>query len=238
MGGTGEYRGMKNRGLYAVITGDIVGSSKLTASQRGRLLSVLKSSFHALKNIMIDGMRAPFEIHRGDSFQGVLSKPEAALRVAIAIRTCLRHGFETKQRRHALDARIAVGIGQIDFLPAGRGSEGDGSAFRRSGQTLDAMKGDQRLIIRTPWQELDAEFDTACALLDALINRWSSEQAQAILGQIRGLTQEKAAREFGVSQPAVRQRLKSAGGWAIEALCRRYEQVICEKRSLRAYNKW
>lgn len=222
---------MRNNGLYAVVTGDIVGSTKLTVRQRSRLLSVLKSSLNTIKDILPDGIRAPFEIHRGDSFQGVLSKPEAALRVAIAIRTSLRHGFATKQRRHALDARIAVGVGQIDFLPARRGSEGDGEAFRRSGQTLDEMKGDQKLIIRTPWQEVDAELDTECALLDALINRWSGEQAQAILGQIRGLTQEKAAREFGVSQPAVRQRLKSAGGWAIEELCQRYEQIIREKEA-------
>ncbi|MDN3514375.1 MAG: SatD family protein [Candidatus Brocadia sp.] len=199
---------MRNNGLYAVITGDIVGSSRLTASQRGRLLSVLKSSFKTIKDILPDGIRAPFEIHRGDSFQGVLSKPGAALRAAIVIRAGLRYGFQTKQRRYALDARIAVGIGQIEFLRAGRGAEGDGEAFRRSGQTLDVMKGDQRLIIRTPWKEVDAEFDIACALLDALVTRWSAEQAQAILGQIRGLTQEKAAREFGISQPAVRQRLK------------------------------
>ncbi|TVM04253.1 MAG: hypothetical protein CV087_01025 [Candidatus Brocadia sp. WS118] len=220
---------MKNIGLYAVVTGDIVGSSKLTTGQRSHLLSVLKSSFNTLKKILPDGIRAPFEIHRGDSFQGVLSKPEAALRVAIAIRTSLRHGFETKQRRNALDARIAVGIGPIDLLPAGRVAEGDGEAFRRSGPILDTMKGDQRLLIRTPWQAVDAELDIECALLDALINRCSGAQAQAILGQIRGLTQEMAAQEFGVSQPAVRQRLKSAGGRAIEELCRRYEQLIREK---------
>lgn len=222
---------MKNNRLYTVITGDIVGSSRLTASQRSHLLSVMKSSFKTIKDILPDGIRAPFEIHRGDSFQGVLSKPEAALRVAIVIRAGLRHGFETKQRRYALDARIAVGIGPIDFLPAGRGSEGDGEAFRRSGPTLDGMKGDQRLLIRTPWQAVDAELDIECALLDALVNRWSAEQSQAILGQIRGLTQEEAAREFGISQPAVRQRLKSAGGWAIEELCRRYEQLITEKEA-------
>ena len=222
---------MKNSGLYAVVTGDIVGSSKLKTSQRSRLLSVLKSSFNTIKDILPDGIRAPFEIHRGDSFQGVLSRPERALQVAIAIRAGLRHGFETKQRRYALDARIAVGVGSIDFLPAGRGYEGDGEAFRRSGPILDKMKGDQRLLIRTPWQAVDAELDIECALLDTLINRWSGEQAQAILGQIRGLTQEMAAEEFGVSQPAVRQRLKSAGGWAIEELCHRHEQLIHEKEA-------
>ncbi|KAA0241373.1 MAG: hypothetical protein EDM70_18280 [Candidatus Brocadia sp. AMX2] len=161
----------------------------------------------------------------------MLSKPEAALRIAIVIRAGLRHGFEAKQRRYALDARIAVGVGSIDFLPAGRGSEGDGEAFRRSGPILDKMKGDQRLLIRTPWQDIDTELGIECALLDALINRWSAEQSQAILGQIRGLTQERAAKDFGISQPAVRQRLKSAGGWAIEELCRRYEQLIAGNKA-------
>lgn len=216
---------MIDRELYAVVTGDIVGSSKLKASQRGHFLSVLKSSFETIENILPGEVYAPFEIHRGDSFQGVLSKPEVALRVVIVLRASVRYGFETKKRHHALDARIAVGIGTVDFLPAGRVTEGDGEAFRRSGPTLDSMKGDQRLLIRTPWREIDAELDIECALLDAIVNRWSAGQAQAILGQIRGLSQEKATKKFGISQTAVRQRLKSAGGWAIEELCRRYERL-------------
>ncbi len=217
---------MGDRELYAVITGDIVGSSKLQVNQRSHLLSVLKSSFQLIGDILPGEILAPFEIHRGDSFQGVLSKPEVALRVVIIIRASVRYGLEIKRRRYALDARIAVGIGTIDFLPAGRVAEGDGEAFRRSGPILDRMRGDERLLIRTPWREVDAELDVECALLDALVNRWSAGQAQAILGQIRGLSQERAAKEFGISQPAVRQRLKSAGGWAIEELCRRYEHLI------------
>lgn len=230
---------MSNRELYAVVTGDIVGSSRLNPSQRSLLLSVLKSSFKIIEDIRptLVLVRSPFEIHRGDSFQGVLSKPELALHAVIIIRANLRYAFETKQRRYALDTRIAVGIGQIDFLPAGRGPEGDGEAFQSSGPILDTMKGDQRLLICTPWQAINAELDVECALFDALVNRWSAEQAQAILGQIRGLTQERAAEEFGISQPAVRQRLKSAGGRAVEELCRRYEQLICSAKSTGAYNR-
>lgn len=227
---------MKNSQLYAVITGDIVGSSKLQANQRNRLLAILKSSFKTIGKILPGAVHAPFEIHRGDSFQGVLSQPEVALRAAIIIRASLRCGFEIKQRRYAVDARIAVGIGSIDFLPGGRGSEGDGEAFRLSGPTLDTMKGDRKLLVRSPWQDVNTELDIECALLDALLNRWSAEQAQAILGQIRGLTQEGIAKEFGISQPAVRQRLKAAGGWAIEEFCLRYEQLILEVKSSRAYN--
>lgn len=48
---------MKNNGFYAVATGDIGGSSKVTASQGSRLLSVLKSSFKIIKDILPDGYR-------------------------------------------------------------------------------------------------------------------------------------------------------------------------------------
>lgn len=227
---------MKKSGLYAVITGDIVGSTKFTISQRSDLLAVLKISFETIEEIFPNTIRAPFEIHRGDSFQGVLSKPEIALAAAVIIRAILRYRFETKNRRKALDARVAVGIGSIDFLPEGRGSEGDGEAFRLSGPILDDMKGDQRLLIRTPVESIDSEFNTECALLDVIINRWSSEQAQAILCQIKGFTQEKTAKELGISQPAVRLRLQSAGGWAVEEFLKRYEQQISEIISPGAYN--
>ena len=73
---------MGDRELHAVITGDIVGSSKLQVNQRSHLLSVLKSSFQLIGDILPNEILAPFEIHRGDSFQGVLSKPEVALRVS------------------------------------------------------------------------------------------------------------------------------------------------------------
>jgi DNA-directed RNA polymerase specialized sigma24 family protein len=98
------------------------------------------------------------------------------------------------------------------------------------------MKGDRRLLIRTPSKEINAELDTECALLDALINRWSTEQAQVILYQVKGLTQESAAKELGISQPAVRLRLQSAGGWAIEELLKRYKDQISEIISPGAYN--
>jgi DNA-directed RNA polymerase specialized sigma24 family protein len=148
----------------------------------------------------------------------------------LIIRAGLRYGFRTRRRRQALDARVAIGIGTVDFLPRGRGSEGDGEAFRRSGPVLDEMRY-QRLSIRTPWPELDAEFQVECALLDALIERWSAEQAQAIVYLIAGWTQEKIAGELRITQPAVRQRLKSAGGSAVQKAIERYKLLIHRYKS-------
>lgn len=228
---------MRNHHFYAVVTGDIVGSRRIRGGQRDRLLSVLKSSFQGVRHVLSGEVSAPFDMHRGDSFQGVLSRPEDALRAVIHIRANLRYGFQEGPKGYALDARIVVGIGTIEFLPSRRVSEGDGEAFRRSGPILDTMKLQRQLLIRTPWDQINAELDAECALLDALVNRWTAEQAEAILGQIRGLTQEMMAKELGISQPAVQQRLEGAGGWATGELCQRYERLIRDATAAEAYNR-
>ena len=61
---------------------------------------------------------------------------------------------------------------------------------------------------------------------DALINQWSTEQAEAILDQMRGITQIKAAEKYGISQSAFSQRFIDAGGYAIRKLYYRYETII------------
>lgn len=221
--------------LYAVMTGDIVGSSRIIDEERQKLLDDLQMSFKEASDHCSKAIAAPFDIYRGDSFQGILSEPEYALRVSIMIRAALRHLFRTQLRRHALDARIAIGIGAVDYLPREKVLEGDGEAFRRSGPVLDDMKGNQQLRITTPWPEIDEEFVVSCGLLDAVIERWSAEQAGAVLNQLQGKTQELIAQKLGISQPAVVQRLKAAGGWAVEALCNRYEHLI--KKALAGINK-
>jgi hypothetical protein len=217
---------MEERQLYAVLTGDIVGSSRTIEKQRQSLFDALKGSFEIVSRLWPSAVAASFDIYRGDSFQGVLSKPEGALRMTIALRAALRYLFSNKLRRFALDARIAVGIGTIDYLPSQKASEGDGEAYRRSGPVLDVMKGNQRLRISTPWPRIDEELEASCNLVDALIERWSAEQAEAMIRQLQGLTQDVIAQELRISQPAVVQRLKAAGGWAVEAFCNRYELLI------------
>lgn len=212
--------------LFAVLTGDIVGSTKLEDIDHRQLLKVLKSSFEDINLIVSDFKLGSFEVYRGDSFQGVLKKPKAALKAVVAIRAGLRK--RSKPMNFSIDVRIGVGIGTIDYLPDNRTIEGDGEAFRLSGPALDEMKVDQRLAFRTPWDHINDEINTECALLDAIINKWTPEQAEAVLLQLKGLTQQEAGEELGISQPAVRKRLKRAGGWAIKQLCNRYEAIITQ----------
>lgn len=226
---------MKNNKIYAVFTGDIIGSSRFDAVRDDMLLS-LKNSFKNIEKIVAPKeIICPFEIYRGDSFQGVVSVPEAALSIAMGIRASLLSSFRNSKYR--LDARIAIGIGTIDYLPEDRGLEGTGDAFIQSGKTLDNMKkGEENLIIRTPWAKINEELQTECSLLDALINRWTYEQSQAVLKQIQGMKQQDIAKELGISQSAVGQRLKTAGARAHLNFISRYKLIIEKKIKYIPYN--
>jgi len=218
---------IKNNRLFSVLTGDVVNSSKLDNPNRVKLLDILKSSFALINNMLPKAIMSPFVIFRGDSFQGVLNDPGLSIKVALLIRAQLIHEFSIPSKRNSIDARIAIGVGTIGFIPKNKkGSEGDGQAFQLSGTGLDKMKKYQHLVIRTPWDGVDKEFDAECALLDALMNRWSAVQAEAVLKQLGGLNQEKVAKELGITQPAVVSRLKSAGSWAIDLFCKRFETLI------------
>ena len=90
-------------------------------------------------------------------------------------------------------------------------------------------KGEENLIIRTPWAKINEELQTECSLLDALINRWTYEQSQAVLKQIQGMKQQDIAKELGISQSAVGQRLKTAGARAHLNFISRYKLIIEKK---------
>lgn len=228
---------MKKDTLYAVLTGDLVGSSRLSPGKRDKLLDALKSAFarvsdrHARKGDHHqegDKALAAFEIYRGDSFQGLLEDPAEALEVALVIRGCLRAnqpgGSDTPW-----DARIAIGIGAIDQKPE-RTPEGTGEAYTRSGPLLDSLKSDQRLRIRSPWEDVDREVNTGGALLDAVLAKWTPAQAETFLELVRGRSRKEIAEDFGISQAAVHYRVKGAGWTAVHRFLKRYRSLV--KRNL------
>jgi len=217
---------MSEEKLYAVITGDVVHSSRLRGERWSTLVDLLAETFRAVDSI-VGSIAAPFSIHRGDSFQGVLSDPALALKAALVIRAKLRSGVDVRKRSDALDAYIAIGIGTIDYLPEEQGAAGDGEAFRRSGRTLDGMKGrGPRLVVRTPWPGVDEELDVECALLEGIAANWSSQRAEALLLHLQGMTQEEAASTLGIARTAVAKRLASAGAGELDRLLDRYRWLV------------
>ena len=222
---------MGEKHIFAVITGDIEGSSRFKGDRRDELLGKVKDCFRTVERILpSNSVVSSFEIYRGDSFQCVLADPEDALMAAISLRCCL---LAEECSGHRLDARVSIGIGSIDFLPAsGRGAEGDGEAFRNSGIMMESMKKlKSKTRVTTPWPEMNEDLEVTCILFDALSQRWSSEQAQAVLERMQGWTQETIASQLSISQSAVNQRLKLAGSTAVENFLEYYRNRLKAKLS-------
>lgn len=209
--------------IYAVITGDIVDSSKVEEAHYTTLLEALRSSFSLVKTDS-GGQNASFEIFRGDGFQGIMDKPWRALHASLIIRANLRKN-QPDQHTVSWDARTAVGIGEVDYLPENV-SEGDGPAFRFSGPLLDNMKGEHRLSVRTPWEALNEELEPEAALLDAIIAKWTASQAEVVLELLRKKSRKDIARQLDISQAAVHYRVKGSGWFAIEIFLKRFERLI------------
>ena len=210
--------------LYAVLTGDVVGSSKVPGRRRPLLLNYLKGIFRNVEESWPGAISKRFEIYRGDSFQVVLSDPSAALCIAIFLRASLRKGFPVNDTATTCDARIAIGIGAIDFLPEST-AEGDGEAFHRSGRLLDGMRFTM-FAIATPVKDVDEELNTELSLLDAIIGRWSSPQAEAVCYSLRGLSNVEIAGKLGISAAAVGQRLVGANLKSVDRLLDRFEKIV------------
>lgn len=197
---------MTKRNVYAVLTGDLVRSRDIKDAYGEVCIRRLKDTLAEIgKNYTV-----PFSIFRGDSFQGVSSNPEEALKDAVLLRLKLIAGFDRGNSALRLDARIAVGIGTIRYLPAdGSAGEGDGEAFRLSGLELDAMKKAGRgIIVTTPWEDLNTTLSIFCDVLDRMIDGYTKRQAEAVMLTLEGLTQTEIGDRIGTSQSAVSYRLK------------------------------
>jgi len=77
-----------------VLTGDLVGYSRFKTRDRQEVLLHLKDSF---KKIPPDISASKFWVFRGDSFQGILSRPEEALKAALIIRSSLVFQIQGKK---------------------------------------------------------------------------------------------------------------------------------------------
>lgn len=212
--------------IYAAITGDVAGSARCRPE---RLRDVLAGVLARAERFLIgaDAVVGRFAVYRGDSFQGIASRPELALPVGLLIRCSLISLGRVGDSSRTLDARIAIGFGGISHLPDPvEPGLAAGEALELSGPALDAMKRGRMLEATTPRPEVNKELAVHCRLLDALAGRWSPEQAEVLAMHIEGLDRKNMAERLSVSTQAVGQRLRLAGQRAIDATRRRWGELL------------
>ena len=204
---------------YSIITADIVNYTKIAQNLEGNLIDDFtkwtnkKSLFSEVK----------YEIFRGDSFQCLIPNLNQTLRICLLNRA---YFLRLSKNQNGLDLRQSIGIGEVNLLKKTL-SRSDGEAFRYSGRSFDEMdKKGNRIVFKSSFSEIDAELNTSFTLLEAIIQGWTSMQAEVFFYKLQGKKEKEIAEQLTISQPAVNRHLKAVSWSAIESLLNRFEELI------------
>lgn len=201
--------------MVAVLTADIVNSAGTPA---GQWLEPLKAFLRTLGSSPGD-----WEIYRGDEMQLRLA-PEKALISAVRLKALLKSTPDT------LDIRIGIGLGEEDYR-AERVSESNGTAFRNSGRSFEALKnGKTRMCITSGRPEADRAMNLMLKLGLHIMDGWSRLSAESVILALDrpDTPQEVLAGALGIRQSAFSQRLARARFDLIQDLLAYYNQVYLQ----------
>lgn len=214
---------MPSKHLRAVLTGDVVESSHLDAEQRRALPGILKRAAGELRHAFGKAIPGPIAVFRGDSWQLIVSDPALSLRAGLLFRSCVIASSGPGLR---LDTRMAIAVDTIDFVPSGRVSEGDGPAYRASGEALDKLGGGVRMRLIT--REAPDLLTATIGLLDAIVQDWTALQALAVKGRLKGLTQTEIAAGWPerITQQTVARHLARAHWPVVEDALLEFENSL------------
>jgi predicted XRE-type DNA-binding protein len=204
---------------YSIITADIVNYTKISQEPEVNLINDFTKWIK--KTSIVSEVK--YEIFRGDSFQCIIPNLNHTLKICLLNRA---YFLRLSKNQNGLDLRQAIGIGEISSLEKTL-SRSDGEAFRYSGRTFDEMdKKGNRLVFKSSFPEIDAELNTSFTLLEAIIQGWTSTQAEVFFNKLQGKKEKEIAELLNISQPAVNKHLKAVSWSAIESLLNRFEEII------------
>ena len=201
--------------IQAVLTGDIVNSTKLKKAVEKKLLSLLYSTLSAYK----------FEFYRGDSFQVYITKPEEALRTALLCRTAAI-SISKNEEIDLSDVRMSIGIGIVKTPVKTLGAAKD-EAFVLSGRAFDELeKTSTRLSISSGNNLANAGLAVIADYINAIFKMMTGKQAEVMFELLKGQTQQEVATLLKRSKSTIHQHVIS-GRWSeIEKLLQQYENII------------
>ncbi len=221
--------------LYAVITGDIVKSSELDDATRRELFDAMqKIGGELVKWFGKEVMPYPLDIFSGDSWQLLLANPARALDAALFYRVSLIAAMGAKKSERKVDTRMVIAIGEVDFVPGTRVSEGEGWAFRESGRALAEKKAPHLMRLQAQYRTGHFRPEHAVTLLDIILHdRLTAPRALAIKGALMGLSSNDIARSWTppISRSAVTKHLRSSHWEFIKEILKDFRSDV-EKSSL------
>jgi hypothetical protein len=201
--------------IQAVLTGDIVNSTKLTAGAEKKLLQLLRKVLapHA------------FEFYRGDSFQAYLADAGMALQTALLCRTAAI-ALAADSVFFPPDVRISSGIDKTK-QPARTPGTAKGGAFVLSGRAFDGMvQQNTRLAITTNSRLANEGLQVMADYTNAIFKNMTAKQAIVIFELLKGQTQQAVSAKLKKSKSTISQHV-NAGRWPeIEKMLQHYQNII------------
>ena len=189
--------------MKAVITADIVNSTKIEETNRYLLVDELDNIIQDLKRL--SSLRC--EMYRGDSFQVLVDDVKYCLEIALLIRLGLKKSNLLKNGK--LDARMAIGVGEVSYEHE-QVILSNGEAFRLSGRTFDKLNK-RRLLIATNINDVDEPLNVMLAFIDELLKGLSYTQSKYLYDSLLyNMSQMELANVYNTSQPNIAKHLKSA----------------------------
>ncbi|WP_440121880.1 SatD family protein [Tenacibaculum sp. Ill] len=201
--------------MTSVITGDIINSRGVSAET---WLPLLKESFNSIG-------KAPktWELFRGDSFQIEIENIADALLYAIKLKTNIK-------KIKDLDIRLAIGIGNKNF-DTDKITEANGEAFINSGYAFDHLLKKQNLALKTPWKDINEEFEVSLGLSLLIMDSWTTNSAAFVYMSLQNpeCTQKVIAKKLAISESSASERRKRSGFDEIMKLEKRYRKLMNQK---------
>ncbi|HUQ67603.1 MAG TPA: hypothetical protein VM101_15680 [Flavitalea sp.] len=201
--------------VHAVLTGDIVNSTKLNSSNEKQLLKLMEDILGDHKH----------EFFRGDSFQVFVQETTKALPLALLCRTAAI-GLEPEQSPAISDVRISIGIGRVE-TPVKTLSLAKGEAFLLSGRAFDAMeKTEGRLIITTENKMANYALSVMSDYINSIYKQMTPKQAEVIFELLNGHSQQHVADKLNRSKSTISQHV-TAGHWdELDNILKKYKDIV------------
>ena len=219
--------------IYAVLTGDLVKSSRLSSTDSKGAMERLKKTAAEFAQQVPNSIIGRMDTFRHDSWQLLVEQPALSIRIALFLRTALKMASDAHTK---FDTRISIGIGKVELISKRRISDSRGPAFTNSGKGLDAMDGGCLAFVAANdktglWDGLE---NSVMPLLDCVAGDWTPAESRAVHGALKGWTQAQTAANWPPqektqkrpSRQAVADSLLRAHWNAVDAVLRWVETLI------------
>ncbi len=198
--------------MQAVLTGDIVNSTKLSPAKEKALIKSLEQVLQPYK----------YEFYRGDSFQVLMKDAGNSLRIALLCRTVAISITE----KNETDVKISIGLGEVNERIKTLGAA-KGEAFIISGRAFDEMeKTNERLAISTPDNTANITFQIIGDYINSIFSKMTPKQAKVIFELLKGGLQQDVVKRLKKSKSTISQHVSSGRWTEIEKILNQYELLV------------